>query len=261
MHGKPSKVTLTSAGQKEQRTSIEKRRQMLCQCVVDSRVVCLVSLVGSSLFSGLPDSFEVARYHSLHGIKEELPPCLEVTALSEDGCVMGIQHTELPFAAVQFHPESILTSPAHGMMILQNAIQFLQSGGQPTTTAAAAADGGGLLESSSFAAEFASVVDTITDDIFYQLDGLPVSDLKEMLRGAGLSSGGTKKELILRLTLWTHKSTEYKTGTLWLEKMTVPELRELKNGLGLKGTLPTKGKLLTALHECLNIGSPIPSSP
>uniref|UniRef100_A0A7S2XKC5 anthranilate synthase n=1 Tax=Attheya septentrionalis TaxID=420275 RepID=A0A7S2XKC5_9STRA len=224
MHGKPSKITLTSAGQKEQ-----------------------------SLFTGLPDSFEVARYHSLHGIKEDLPPCLEVTALSEDGCVMGIQHTELPFAAVQFHPESILTSPAHGMMILQNAIQFLQSG-QPATAAV------GGLESSSFAAEFASVVDTITDDIFYQLDGLPVSDLKEMVRGAGLSSGGTKKELILRLTLWTHKSNEAKTGTLLLEEMTVPELRELKNGLGLKGTLPTKGKLLSALQECL-IGSPIPSSP
>lgn len=79
-----------------------------------------------SIFTDLPDTFEVARYHSLHGIKERLPSCLTVTALSEDGIVMGIQHNTLPFAAVQFHPESILTSPAHGMAILENALSVLQ---------------------------------------------------------------------------------------------------------------------------------------
>jgi len=81
-----------------------------------------------SIFTGLPDAFEVARYHSLHGIKERLPSCLSVTALSSDGIVMGIQHDSLPFAAVQFHPESILTSPVHGMAILRNALKFLCCG-------------------------------------------------------------------------------------------------------------------------------------
>ena len=78
-----------------------------------------------SIFYGLPTQFEVARYHSLHGIRDKLPECLDVTALTEDGIVMGIKHKTLPLAAVQFHPESILTSPAHGMKILQNALSFV----------------------------------------------------------------------------------------------------------------------------------------
>merc|ERR1711971_1169004 len=82
--------------------------------------------VENSIFSGLPDSFEVARYHSLYGIKEKMPSCLKITALTEDGIVMGIQHDSLPYAAVQFHPESILTSPAHGMKILKNVLATLR---------------------------------------------------------------------------------------------------------------------------------------
>ena len=78
-----------------------------------------------SIFVGLPKTFEVARYHSLHGLRDKLPSCLDVTALTEDGIVMAIKHKTLPYAAVQFHPESILTSPAHGMTILKNALQFL----------------------------------------------------------------------------------------------------------------------------------------
>jgi anthranilate synthase len=97
MHGKPSMVTLTSEGKHE-----------------------------NGIFASLPDSFEVARYHSLHGIRERMPSSLEVTALSEDGIVMGIRHKEYPFAAVQFHPESILTSPAHGMAILMNVLTHLK---------------------------------------------------------------------------------------------------------------------------------------
>lgn len=97
MHGKPSMVTITPAGK-----------------------------TPTSIFAGLPDSLEVARYHSLYGIADRLPSCLEITATSEDGIVMGIQHKELPLAAVQFHPESILTSPAHGMAILQNVLSNLQ---------------------------------------------------------------------------------------------------------------------------------------
>jgi len=80
----------------------------------------------SSIFSSLPDSFEVARYHSLHGLRDKIPSCIEVTAVSEDGIVMAIQHKELPMAGVQFHPESILTSPFHGMAILMNALKFLR---------------------------------------------------------------------------------------------------------------------------------------
>jgi len=79
-----------------------------------------------SIFTNLPETFEVARYHSLYGIEEEMPEELMVTALSEDGIVMGIRNTTLPFAAVQFHPESILTSPAHGMTILENVLSFLR---------------------------------------------------------------------------------------------------------------------------------------
>jgi len=81
--------------------------------------------LSTSIFNGLPERFEVARYHSLYGLRDKLPSCLEVTALSEDGIVMGIQHKTLPYAAVQFHPESILTSPAHGLSILKNALSFL----------------------------------------------------------------------------------------------------------------------------------------
>lgn|ERR1719203_883981 len=97
MHGKPSKVSLTETGLSE-----------------------------NSIFTSLPDTFEVARYHSLHGIADKMPDDLLITALSEDGIVMGIQHAKLPFAAVQFHPESILTSPKHGMTILENALSFLR---------------------------------------------------------------------------------------------------------------------------------------
>lgn len=77
------------------------------------------------LFEGIPPRFEVARYHSLHGNKETFPPDLRVTAVSEDGVIMGIEHKSLPIAAVQFHPESILTNPAHGLRILANAVESL----------------------------------------------------------------------------------------------------------------------------------------
>merc|ERR1719223_860603 len=99
MHGKPSPVTLTEAGQ-----------------------------TSTSIFNGMPETFEVARYHSLYGLREKLPSCLDITALTEDGIVMGIKHKTLPYAAVQFHPESILTSPVHGMSILKNALSFLSYG-------------------------------------------------------------------------------------------------------------------------------------
>ena len=64
---------------------------------------------GGRLLSNLPERFEAGRYHSLFGERETLPECLEVTADTEDGVIMAIEHRTLPVAAVQFHPESILT--------------------------------------------------------------------------------------------------------------------------------------------------------
>jgi len=77
------------------------------------------------VFDGIPPRFEVARYHSLHGNQAALPQDLRVTAMSEDGVIMAIEHKALPIAAVQFHPESILTNPAHGLRILANAVESL----------------------------------------------------------------------------------------------------------------------------------------
>ena len=64
---------------------------------------------GGRLLGGLPERFSAGRYHSLFGERESLPACLEVTAETEDGVIMAIEHRTLPVAAVQFHPESILT--------------------------------------------------------------------------------------------------------------------------------------------------------
>ncbi len=63
----------------------------------------------SGLFAGLPDPFEATRYHSLVVAEETLPPELVPTARCEDGLLMAMRHTELPWWGVQFHPESILT--------------------------------------------------------------------------------------------------------------------------------------------------------
>lgn len=72
----------------------------------------------SVLFSGLPDPFEATRYHSLIVRRDNMPQCLSVTAWTQDGLVMGLQHRERPLFGVQFHPESIRTS--HGKQILAN---------------------------------------------------------------------------------------------------------------------------------------------
>jgi len=87
--------------------------------------ISLIEGVTSRIFEGIPERFEVARYHSLHGRRQTFPDSLKITALSDDGVVMAIEHRELPFAAVQFHPESILTDPRHGLRILANAVNNL----------------------------------------------------------------------------------------------------------------------------------------
>jgi anthranilate synthase component 2 len=77
---------------------------------------------GRGVFRGLPDAFTATRYHSLAIERASLPGCLEVSAWSGDGEIMGVRHRELAVEGVQFHPESILTE--HGHQLLQN---FLES--------------------------------------------------------------------------------------------------------------------------------------
>lgn len=80
---------------------------------------------GDALFTGVPSPFIATRYHSLVVREADLPDCLEVTAFTESGEIMGLRHKEYPVVGVQFHPESILTD--FGMRILQNFLdkQFL----------------------------------------------------------------------------------------------------------------------------------------
>ncbi|MHB0939274.1 MAG: anthranilate synthase component II [Armatimonadota bacterium] len=73
---------------------------------------------GRGLFHGLPDPFEATRYHSLVITPESLPDCLEMSAWTAEGEIMGIRHREHTIEGVQFHPESILTDA--GMTLLQN---------------------------------------------------------------------------------------------------------------------------------------------
>ena len=95
MHGKPSKVSLSS--------------------------------IEEPLMKSIPPTFTAARYHSLYARKSSLPDCLEVLAETEDGVIMAIKHKTLPIAAVQFHPESILTPVDVGLQLLTNAIHCLKS--------------------------------------------------------------------------------------------------------------------------------------
>jgi anthranilate synthase/aminodeoxychorismate synthase-like glutamine amidotransferase len=75
---------------------------------------------GRTLFRGLPNPFEATRYHSLLVRRESLPDCLEVSAETVEGEIMGLRHRELPVEGVQFHPESVLTE--HGKELLRNFI-------------------------------------------------------------------------------------------------------------------------------------------
>jgi anthranilate synthase/aminodeoxychorismate synthase-like glutamine amidotransferase len=73
---------------------------------------------GRTLFSGLPDPLTATRYHSLVVAREDLPACLEISAWTDDGVIMGLRHREHPVEGVQFHPESIMT--AAGKALLRN---------------------------------------------------------------------------------------------------------------------------------------------
>jgi anthranilate synthase len=86
----------------------------------------VVRVRGGRLFCGLPDGFIVGRYHSLHARRSTLPPELAVTAETEEGVVMAIEHHTLPITAVQFHPESVMTLQTEiGMPIIASVMSVL----------------------------------------------------------------------------------------------------------------------------------------
>ena len=79
---------------------------------------------GKALFSGLPNPFPAIRYHSLAVMRDSLPDCLEISAWTENGLIMGLRHRQFPVDGVQFHPESIMTEVGKGL--LKN---FISKGG------------------------------------------------------------------------------------------------------------------------------------
>ena len=85
----------------------------------------MVTHRGAGVFEGLPERFKVGRYHSLFARKETFPACLEVTAESDDGVIMGVRHRQLPMEAVQFHPESMLTLEGNcGLRLIENVVRI-----------------------------------------------------------------------------------------------------------------------------------------
>ena len=85
-----------------------------------------VRVLGGDIFGGLPNELTAGRYHSLFALKDKLPDDLRATAESDDGVVMAVEHTDLPIAAVQFHPESILTlDDDYGLRLIYNVVATL----------------------------------------------------------------------------------------------------------------------------------------
>ncbi len=79
---------------------------------------------GQTIYDGIPNPFEAIRYHSLIADRDSFPDCLEISAWTEDGEIMGLRHRNYKVEGVQYHPESILTKKGH--RLLQN---FLKQGG------------------------------------------------------------------------------------------------------------------------------------
>jgi len=82
----------------------------------------LIKHNGKDLIAGMPNPFAATRYHSLVIQRDSMPACLEITAETEEGEVMGVRHRQHPIWGVQFHPESILTES--GRQILQNFLKL-----------------------------------------------------------------------------------------------------------------------------------------
>ncbi|MGE5648921.1 MAG: aminodeoxychorismate/anthranilate synthase component II [Bacillota bacterium] len=78
----------------------------------------VITHTGAGVFKDLPSPYTVIRYHSLAVERESLPDCLEITAWTDDGEIMGVRHKEFQIEGVQFHPESILSE--HGHALLKN---------------------------------------------------------------------------------------------------------------------------------------------
>jgi len=85
--------------------------------------VSAITHTGSGLFQGLPQGFAVTRYHSLVIDPDHLPDCLEVTARSQSGVIMGLAHRTRPVHGVQFHPESIASE--HGHALLKSFLELI----------------------------------------------------------------------------------------------------------------------------------------
>ena len=82
----------------------------------------LIKHNGKDLFQGMPNPFPATRYHSLVIERSSVPDCLEITAETDEGEIMGVKHKQLPIRGVQFHPESILTES--GRQILSNFLKL-----------------------------------------------------------------------------------------------------------------------------------------
>jgi anthranilate synthase component 2 len=80
---------------------------------------------GEGLFAGLPQGMKVTRYHSLEVRRDSLPDCLDVTAATDSGVIMGLAHRSLPIHGVQFHPESIASE--HGHALLRNFLDMAEA--------------------------------------------------------------------------------------------------------------------------------------
>jgi len=83
---------------------------------------------GRTIFRGLPSPFEAGRYHSLILRKDSVPPCLEISAETAEGEVMGVRHHQYPVEGIQFHPESILTP--NGKRIIKNFLDMRKNKGK-----------------------------------------------------------------------------------------------------------------------------------
>jgi anthranilate synthase component 2 len=86
-----------------------------------------ISHSGEGIFAGLPSPLSATRYHSLIVARDSLPDCLEITAETEDGLIMGLSHRDLPIHGVQFHPESIASE--HGHALLRNFLELAKAAG------------------------------------------------------------------------------------------------------------------------------------
>jgi anthranilate synthase len=92
-----------------------------------------IRVLGGRLFAGFPREFVAGRYHSLHALRDKLPAVLEVTAQTDDGVVMAIEHRTASLAAVQFHPESIMTlADDVGLRLLANVMANLAASELPS---------------------------------------------------------------------------------------------------------------------------------